>query len=113
MERKRYVIEADKNRELKFNYRALLELEKNGIDVFALHKHRRLDDLLYMYQMGFLHEEELDRNKMMVIMDKILEHYNIGDVVRIVIDAIIESLKGEDTDEEDVETESDGEPVGK
>lgn len=111
MGRKIIIIEADKKRQLKFNYRALLELEKNGIDVFALHKHRRFDDIMYMFQVGFMHEEEISRDKMMDLMDVILSKHNIGESFELIVDAIVESLRS-DADVER-ETNEEVEDLGK
>jgi hypothetical protein len=92
------------NYEIKYNYKALMELERNGIDVFRLERHRKFDEIVFMLRVGIEHEVKFDTDTMITLMDTILRNHNIGEVFDLITMALIYSLQS-DKDIEALEAE--------
>ncbi len=100
-------IKSFEDMELKYTYRALVELEKNNIDVFDIDNHRNFTDLMKIAKCGLLHEKKFTDEEMYEVMDGFLANYDISELFEILIIAISYSLSGgkevEKGESEDVE----------
>jgi len=72
-------IDADKERNLKFNYNALIMLEEEfGIDVNDMERNMKLSDVRKLIYCGLLHEEsDLTLEQVGDIIDEMLEKHGM------------------------------------
>ena len=80
--------------ELRYTYKALVELEKNNINVFDIDKHRNFTDLMKISKCGLLHEKKFTDEEMFEIMDGFLSNYNVAELFELLVIAISFSLSG-------------------
>ena len=87
-------IKSFEDMELRYTYKALVELEKNNINVFDIDNHRNFKDLMLIAKCGLLHENKFTDEEMYEIMDGFLSNYNIVELFEILVVAISFSLSG-------------------
>ncbi len=72
-------LEADKARNIKFNYNALIKLEEDfGIDINKMDKEMKLSDVRKLLYCGLLHEDEsLTLEQVGDIIDEIMDKHGM------------------------------------
>jgi hypothetical protein len=98
-------LKGERNMELKYSYRALVELEKNNINVFDIDNHRNFVDLKTITRCGLLHEKEYTEEEMFDVMDTLLTTYDLAELFELLVIAISYSISGGKIAEEE---DSDG-----